>query len=337
LAGAYYGALKVSVWFCPLVGVLLAIVGLAIQHDANHGAFSPNKTINLIFGCCNDIIGGSGYVWRYQHTVGHHVHCNDLEGDADTSTVIPLFRFNPSLPHYWHMRFQCVYMYVLYSLIGATSPFVDMSDWLNRAHGEIKWNKPTLLDAVIFWSFKAFYFFYMFYVPYVVYGNWTFLYKFYLPSMLPGGVYLATLFAVSHNNEDCEYNVRDTDDWAAQQVRTSANWASDSWLWNYIAGGLNCQVEHHLFPGIAHRHYPNLVPIVRQCTKDFGLPYYEHPSFFGILRSHFWRMYELGLPPSEHVEKDQKTSSPKASSRNEKKTSGKRSVSKSPARKTKAA
>lgn len=270
-------------------------LGLSIQHDANHGAFHESAAVNRIFGWTNDLIGASALIWRHQHTVGHHVHCNDVETDDDTKTGVPMFRFNPELPYFSHMRFQHLYAPVFYALFGMISPFVDAMDYINGHHGDVGLHERSWVDAIAFWGLKGVYALIWYVYPASVLGV-SFLWRFFLPAQLFGSFLLALFFAVSHNNDRCEYNVS-MDDWAAMQVRTSANWSSPSYGWNWAVGGLNMQIEHHLFPCMASRNYPAISPIVRKCCEDFNLPYNGYDSFTEIVISHFSRMYKLGRPP----------------------------------------
>jgi hypothetical protein len=86
-------------------------------------------------------------------------------------------------------------------------------------------------------------------------------------------------------------------DWAEAQIRSSANWSVGSTFWLLVSGGLNYQIEHHLFPGIAHVHYPAISAIVRdECSKR-GIPYTAYPSFRAIFYAHVLQLYRLGRPP----------------------------------------
>jgi fatty acid desaturase len=115
ISTVYYVAVFRGVfWLAPLVGMLMAVMGLAIQHDANHGAFSSSPAVNKLFGFCDDIIGGSALCWRHQHMVAHHADPNHAALDADTYHSFPLLRMNPALPRRWFQSWQHVYAWPLY-------------------------------------------------------------------------------------------------------------------------------------------------------------------------------------------------------------------------------
>ena len=82
--------------------------------------------------------------------------------------------------------------------------------------------------------------------------------------------------------------------WAAIQCRTSVNWDLDSFFWTHFSGGLNHQIEHHLFPSICHIHYPAIRPIVEETCREFGVPYVAYPSLGSAFMGTLNHMYTLG-------------------------------------------
>jgi linoleoyl-CoA desaturase len=77
-----------------LMGFAIAGIGMAVMHDANHGAYSSNQTINEYVGYLLNLVGGSAENWKIQHNILHHTYTN-IEGlDADITTF-PMLRFSP--------------------------------------------------------------------------------------------------------------------------------------------------------------------------------------------------------------------------------------------------
>lgn len=276
----------------PFLGVLLAVNGLAIQHDANHGAFSSNPLINQIFGCVDDLIGGSSLMWRHQHVVLHHAYPNDSSKDADTFSQFPILRMNPKLKRHWYHRYQHIYGPVLYSFIGISYLIGDIVNFVQKRYEYLTLQPLNGVDRSIFIGGKVVHIIAFFLLPCILHGWYGFFYL-YLPMTLFGSLFLATLFAVNHNTEETEYNLDPKMDWAEQQVRTSANWNTTSWFWWHVTGGLNFQIEHHLFPGISHIHYPALSKIVKQTCEEFKIPYLSHPNFTDIFTSHINQLYQV--------------------------------------------
>lgn len=288
----------------PILGVLFAINGLAIQHDASHGAFSPNRYLNIAAGFCDDLIGGSGLMWRHQHVLAHHAYPNDMEWDADTFNNYPFLRLNPALPKKpWH-NYQHIYILFLYSLIGLDYSVNDVVNYIKGHYVHITLHKLRPHDHILFILGKLAHFTIVLFIP-LYFHEWKWaIFGMYLPFELFGGFFLASLFAVSHNTERCEYNLpKDASMvpagtripcWAEMQIRTSCNWSCHSKLWLWASGGLNFQIEHHLFPGVAHKHYPAIHPIVRAACEKRGIPYNAYPTFTQIFIAHLAKVKALG-------------------------------------------
>ncbi|MFB6307532.1 MAG: fatty acid desaturase, partial [Flavobacteriales bacterium] len=113
------------------------------------------------------------------------------------------------------------------------------------------------------------------------------------------GLILSFIFQTAHViNETDFYTVEEDgsveNNWAVHQMKTTANFANNNKLLSWYVGGLNFQIEHHLFPHICHVHYKAISDIVKRTAKEFNVPYYEHKTFFGALKSHFSLVYQLG-------------------------------------------
>ena len=282
----YILSLTLSPFFSPVFGICLACIGLCIQHDANHGAFSASPRINHIMGLMDDLIGGSSFIWRYQHNLFHHSYCNDPNLDQDTKSAYPWIRFNQTQSHLPHMKYQHLYALFLYSFMGILVFFTNIRAFVTQKCGQANIQGIRRQDKIEFILMKVLYIIYQFIIPFLFF-KWSFIWKFYLPVQLFGGFYLALLFSVSHNNQQVvKASQIKTNKWAVLQLVTSANWSSNSWFWNIMSGGLNCQIEHHLFPGISHRHYPIMHRIIKRACCKFNLPYNHYDSFTSIVLDH---------------------------------------------------
>lgn len=277
-----------------LVGLLFAIIGLSIQHDASHGAFSSNPIINQVACFTNDIIGGSSLMWKHQHVLSHHLYPNHHDHDVDTFSNFPLLKTNPNLEHRWYFRYQHLYAPLLYCLLSMSYPIGDVLDYLRGNNHHIFLQPLRTQDKILFWLGKGLHYLLVLFLPMSICGFPTSLWSLTLPLECVGSFFLASCFVVSHNSEKIEYNTPESMDWAETQIRTSANWSIHSWLWLHVSGGLNFQIEHHLFPGICHLHYPALSQIVQQMCQEHGLPYHHFPSFWAIWKSHWNKLKQLG-------------------------------------------
>ena len=289
-----------------LLGVAKAEVGVSIQHDANHGAYSPWPALNAVAGASLDLVGASSFMWRQQHVVGHHAVTNleALDPDIRVSEA-DVRRVASGQPRHWWHAYQHLYLGALYGLLAIKSIFVDdFSALADGAIGPVKLRRMTRAEQGVFWGGKLVYALYTYALPLAASPHtvsrllllWT-------VADLVTGWMLAFMFQVAHVTEDVVFptsagardGVLPVDlGWGAAQVATSANFCACSWLWTHLSGGLNHQIEHHLFPGINHCHYPALAPIVQAAAREFGVPYVNYPTFTAALRAHFGHLKNMG-------------------------------------------
>jgi linoleoyl-CoA desaturase len=84
------------------------------------------------------------------------------------------------------------------------------------------------------------------------------------------------------------------DEWAVHQLKTTANFATKSKFVSWFTGGLNFQIEHHLFPHISHIHYPAISEIVKDVCKEYNIHYIEYPKVRLAVASHVAHLREMG-------------------------------------------
>lgn len=285
-----------------IMGLALAGIGMAVMHDGNHGAYSDRKSINRLIGGVLELVGGNSEMWQIQHNVLHHTFTN-IDGLDEDINPGPILRFSPLKPRKsWH-RFQHLYAWFFYGLM--TLIWVTFKDYvaLNR------YRKLGLLDRMgksygnLFMRItlaKVAYFPIMLGLPLMFSGlatgqviaGWLLMH-------FIGGLTLALVFQPAHVMEDHDYmlaekGVQIEDDPLSHQLKTTSNFGTRSGLLTWYSGGLNHQIEHHLFPNICHVHYPALAPIVRETAAEFGLPYRDETSFIGAIRLHLNQLKELG-------------------------------------------
>lgn len=269
-------------WYltAPL-GLLFAFIGLNIQHDANHGAISRNPTVNRMLGLTQNWIGGSAVDWIHQHVVQHHVHTNDIRHDPDIAGNTFL-RLNPLQPLLHIHAFQHLYIFLLICGFGFSVVITSMEHLVSGKH---KTSMSSMLSVyrVVEFLYTSLFFIRWMVLPYILVPSFsTFLGI--APMFMTGGFYLAFFFVISHNFVGVK--MFDSDD------HKKANPHKDSFLYNQVVsscnvggailatfnGGLNYQIEHHLFPRISHTHYAKIAPIVREFCKKKGIPYVHFPT-----------------------------------------------------------
>jgi len=297
-----YAALAYALYaFLPgvITGALLGLggawIGLTVQHCANHGAMSNNATANNLLGMTDDLIGGSSLMWRYHHQVSHHIHCNDTALDEDVFSAFPLLRFDARLPRKpWH-RWQHIYMWALFPFMQVAFQIGDIKALLTRETAGTKLRGVTAMELATVALGKVVHFSLLL-GPALVHG-WQAALAGTVAFIFTQGVVLAATFAVSHNVPEAKVPT-ETDgaaperDWGRQQVLTSADWGGV--VGNFFTGGLNLQVEHHLFPAICFVHYPAIADIVADECKKRGVPYFRYGSLPTILTRFIAFMADTG-------------------------------------------
>lgn len=279
------------------------LVGFNIMHDANHGSYSQSKTINKILGWSLELIGGSSQMWKQKHNVLHHTYTNldDLDDDIDTGGMLRLSPHQAWKP--WH-RFQRWYAFPLYSLL--TIYWLSYTDFKKLITGRIGAHtmpETTVRDRLFFVGSKIFYFSYAVAVPLFFHSALHVLIAFLAIHMMTG-LTLAVVFQLAHSITSSEYPLPDSasgqlpEDWAIHQIRTTADFAPGNPVATWYLGGLNYQIEHHLFSRISHVHYPAISKIVAQTCEDFSLKYNQFPTLGSALAGHWRFLGQMAVPPA---------------------------------------
>jgi linoleoyl-CoA desaturase len=293
-----------------VMGIGLAGIGLAVMHDANHGAYSNKAWINNLIGYSLNMVGGNAFNWKVQHNVLHHTFTNIHDVDEDISPR-GILRMTPHGDWKSIHRFQHVYAWFVYGLM--TLVWVIVKDFVRlvRYHkdGLIKNQKTnTMKETIILLITKIFYFTYIFVLPMmlldITFGQWVigFLTMHYV-----AGFILAVIFQPAHVIDGTEYPLPSEqgmmeNSWAIHQLHTTTNFANKNSILSWYVGGLNFQIEHHLFPNVCHVHYRKISKIVKETAFEFGLPYKTEPTFFGALAGHAKLLKQLGRKPVKAVE-----------------------------------
>lgn len=290
-----------------LMGVGMAGIGFSIAHDALHGAYSSSSRVNRLLGYTFDLIGANGYMWKITHNVIHHTYTN-IHGVDEDLTVSPLLRLSPGAPLRWFHRYQHIYGWLAYSLATINWILVkDYQQFLKHDLGPYKNKKHPRSEVVhLIWT-KLFVYAYLIVIPLLVLNVtwWQFLIGF-LAMHLTAGVILGVIFQLAHVVEGTEYPLPDENGrmehvWLIHEMETTADFAqANRWLSWYI-GGLNYQIEHHLFPQVCSIHYPAISGIVRVAAERSGVPYNCHPTLGSAIRSHYFMLKQLGRPASERA------------------------------------
>ncbi|MCW3465902.1 fatty acid desaturase family protein [Chitinophaga nivalis] len=292
-----------GLWF--LMGWGMIGIGTAVMHDANHGTYSPHKKINIFIGHILEVIGGYSVNWKIQHNMLHHTYTNIDGLDEDISSTV-LLRLSPQQRRYWFHRHQHIYAWFFYALM--TLYWMTAKDYLQvirfKQRNLLHKQKVSLPKALmhITWS-KMFYYAYILVLPLLFSGQpWYFVLTGFFIMHLTAGLFLSCVFQPAHIMPNAAFAApvvsgdsrQMKDSWAVHELVNTINFAPrNAWL-SWFIGGLNYQIEHHLFTDICHVHYRKIAPIVKATAASFGLPYQVQPTFLRALREHSRMLKILG-------------------------------------------
>lgn len=306
----YYKSFQGSYFAAIWLGVIMARMGF-LMHSGNHCAISSNSYWNRFVGLFMDIIGSSHYTWTYEHQIAHHMTPNEYHKDNDCEIGEPLFRFHPLISNIEQnninrksSRFRILlrqYQHILVPILMSIGFFKwtinDIEFLIKSKGGNVRLATRRVLTILTLIS-KCLWFIIHVIIPYIYFGSQYTLISFIL-FMVIGAHYLENIFIVNHIQEKLQIPMMNIDKqstlhWSIQQVYTTANWKSGSCLATFLSGGLNHQIEHHLFPSMNIYLYPKIAHIVQEECQKFGLPYYNYNSFTSAWIDMFYYLKKLG-------------------------------------------
>jgi linoleoyl-CoA desaturase len=275
------------------------LVAFCVQHDANHGAYFASRRLNHLVGWTADaLLGFSSYAWRVKHNVAHHTYTN-VDGYDDDIEKTPFARFSPiQAPKPWY-RFQHIYVWPLYSLMGLRwQTLGDINSIREGRIGKSALPFPSGWTLVGVVGGKLFYIGWAIVIPLLVYPWWIVL-AVYIGLSMIGSVIMAITFQLAHCVEEASFaSPADLTSqrrvWAVHEVETTVDFCPRNKLLTWLLGGLNYQIEHHLFPRLPHTLYPTIAPIVERNCRRYGVRYTVQPSLRAALGSHFRHLRLLG-------------------------------------------
>lgn len=289
----------VAIAECLFFGLLTAAIGFNVMHDGAHGSFSNNPKINMFAAFTLDFLGASSFMWNTKHNVIHHAYTN-IEGIDDDIEAGILLRMAPQQKRCKFHKYQYVYFWGLYGLLYITWVFyTDYKKYFSQKVGQVPLKKLKVRDHIIFWSFKLFHLVLYVLLPIYTVGFWPWLIGFLLYTF-SCGIILSLVFQLAHVIEETSFPDpmqpanKMEDEWALHQLKTTANFATSNKFITWWVGGLNFQVEHHLFPKVSHIHYPAINKIIKQTCADIGIPYIEHPTMRSAVLSHVKHLKNMG-------------------------------------------
>ena len=289
-------------------GIALALVGLTagtlltafvIFHDANHGAYFRSRRSNHLLGWSADVLlGYSSYAWRVKHNVAHHTYTNVEGFDADI-TQSPFARFLPSEARRSWYRWQHLYIWPMYLVMGLRWQIAGDAAAFGRGRiGQSALRFPRGWDLAGVVGGKLAFAAWAIGIPALFYPWWAVLAAYVGVSAVVSLV-MAVTFQLAHCVEEASFTsvaelAGERPNWAVHEVETTVDFCQGSAAMCWILGGLNFQIEHHLFPRVPHTHYPALAPLVREACARHGVRYTAQPTLRAAFRSHYRHLRTMG-------------------------------------------
>ena len=292
------------VWYlalgeCVILGGIVAAIGFNVMHDGSHGSFSNSKIMNRVAASSISLLGANHFMWNMKHNMIHHSFTN-IDGVDDDIEIGIFMRMAPTQKRYKMHKFQHFYFWFLYMLLYVFWIFfTDYKKYFSQKIGNVPLKKMNFTDHFEFWSVKVYHAAVFIVIPILSVGWLSWMIGFLIMSMVAGFV-LSIVFQLAHTVEHTEFPVADIethklpDEFAAHQIKTTANFATRNKLVSWLVGGLNFQIEHHLFPKISHVHYPAISEIVRSVCREYQLQYIEYPTMRKAVVAHVRFLRQMG-------------------------------------------
>jgi len=284
---------------CLLMGGLTAAIGFNVMHDGGHGSFSKSKFWNKIAAYSVNALGASGIMWNNKHNIIHHTYTN-IDGVDDDIEIKPMLRMCETQKKYKIHKYQHIYVWFLYTLLLIIWVFMtDYKKYFRKKVGVVPIKKMSAFDHFAFWIAKVGYMIMMVILPIYMVGFVSWLVGFLILSMFAGFV-LSIVFQLAHTVEHTSFpepieGTKDIEnEWAIHQLETTANFATKNKLISWLVGGLNFQIEHHLFPRISHVHYPQISKIIKETCEEFNVKYIEFKRMRQAVVSHALHLKRMG-------------------------------------------
>ena len=290
---------------CALLGYCMACIGFSVMHDANHGSYSSKSWVNDFMGLSMNFMGASSFFWKQKHNIIHHTYTN-VDGIDDDIAKSPIIRQCESQRWVPAHKVQHLYLLPAYALSSIFWLFsMDFVKYFTHKIYTTEAWKMNVKNHVIFWVTKILYATFYMALPIMIFGFSHWLIGFLIMHAFMG-LTMSLVFQLAHVVENTEFENIALDEtkhietaWAEHQIKTTSNFAMNSKLVSWFVGGLNFQIEHHLFPKVSHVHYPAISKIVQEKCTEYKLPYNQYPSLAEALASHFRIMRHLGKRPAE--------------------------------------
>ncbi|MFE9494306.1 fatty acid desaturase family protein [Streptomyces collinus] len=278
-------------WWQLLTALWMGLCGgqsAFMWHDAGHKAmFRSKKAASAVGYVHANLVNGVSYGWWVNHHNRHHSNPNHLDMDPDIGRRTAIFDIKQYPTRKGTQKFVVRYQSVLFFVLLVLEGFKMLKTAvLSIVQGKTK--RPVLETFLIVLR-AAVYLGLVFTVLSPVLAV-----AFILVQHAALGVYFGMIFAPNHKGMDVRDGDEETLDWLERQVLTSRN-IRPSRLIDFLYGGLNYQVEHHLFPAMPQKSLPRARELTREYCAERGVPYHE-VGFWASYREVASFLHEVSAP-----------------------------------------
>jgi linoleoyl-CoA desaturase len=278
-------------------GLSSILLGFNFAHDFSHNAVFKNRALNNFFyTVIYTMVGAHAAAWKHRHIHSHHYAPNVHEYDSDLQ-ITSLIRVEPGSTYKWFHKYQVWYAPMAYS--GYSLYWVFIKDFVIFSRDDEYPAKKTLYYMLSFVIQKAVYISGMIILP-VVFAvqPWYWILAAFVMMHLIQSLFLLFTFFITHHVENTAYFSTDeggyiNTSWINNQVKSSNDFYPFSEFANFIFGGFNNHIAHHLFPHINHVHYPELNRVLYKILNRHGIEPNVTGFFSGVV-SHMKHLKKMG-------------------------------------------
>jgi len=271
-------------------GHVMVCLGFMMFHAGGHCALSKNPAVNTFWYrlWANYILGFIDKLWDIHHNFAHHGYTNVYKLDPDLSTWATFIRKTEHKKLKAQHRIQQFTTFLViffpnqwfgqvlgYFLATSSKKVFGVPLFEKQQDKTPFYRYFAIVSVIVATLIKMHGFQYAFWSSYIF-------------SVGSGLTYWGCVFP-NHDTDLSEQSdkIRAKNvDWGEHQIRHTANFKIYDAL-SYCVGGMNFQIEHHLFPTIHPRHYPTIAKFVQEECKKRDIPYHLHSSWFDALRGHY--------------------------------------------------
>lgn len=282
-----------------LYGFFTILFAFNFAHDFSHNTvFRSRKWNNRCFIFIYALAGAHGEAWKQRHIHSHHYAPNVEDYDSDLQ-ITNLIRVVPGSQHKWFHRFQHLYAPVIYTTYSLFWVFIK--DFVILYKGDDQGKPHGLRYHLSFWVQKIFYLAYLLVLPLLFSGqSWYLVVAAFIAMHLFQSLFLLFTFFMTHHVESTAYPETDekgyiSTSWFMNQVESSNDFYPFSRSANFIFGGFNNHIAHHLFPHVHHACYPQLSDILYKALGEKDI-YPNQTTFWGGARSHLKLLKKMSKP-----------------------------------------